>query len=288
MWRVLRFGLGRNVYEFADTVATFSDSFGDVVPHTVRLPGSSGGLDGYGLDAAPSAVGKVECEFWLHAETDAEMQQKRDAVRAMAGWGKGLLRVRTEDGQERFTWARVNFINMQQRANAPVSRHQRVKVIFQVSAPRWYAEGTEAPLWGGGESWGGGAKWGGEATIQAVSGGEVTFTVTNSGNGTALPRITVYTDSGETAHGVTLQRIVDGVDVADEVAYPGTLGDGDTLEVDCRAASVKVNGADAYAGLTYQEPDWFTLAHGANTIKVITGQAGDVCRVALRWYDTWR
>ena len=288
---LVRFGLGSHMYTFPDTLQEYRDNFGDCVPHTRRLPGMDGGFDQFGDEAAPIQIGKVTQAWFLVAETRPEMDALRDAVWAMAAWGKALLWMQPTDPSEaeRFCWARVNNIQMPKREHEHTDLFQRVVTVWQVDDPHWYVQGNEAPIWGDGVSkWGDGvSKWGGSAPLQSVSGTETTLaTATNNGNAVALPRVTIYVESGQSCQNPTLQRIVN-LQVVDEISYNGTLTAGDILEINCRGGSVLLNKADAYANFSYSTPDWLRLPPGNSELKFRMANSTDACKVAVRWYDTY-
>lgn len=288
---LVRFGFGTRMYTFPGTLQGYSDNFTDVVPRTVRLPGLSGGFDQYGDDEAPAEIGKVQQQWMLVATDREDMDALRDDVRAMKSWGKAVLWMQPTDPDEpeRFCWARLNNLNLARREHDHTDLWQPVAAIWQVDSPYWLVPGsTEAALWGDGvTTWGGGRKWGGAAALQAASGLSTTLAAaTNGGNARALPRITIYVGAGQTCVNPVVERLVGGA-VADSVGYAGTLSAGSVLEINCRAASVLLNKADAYAALTYSTPDWMQLLPGANVLRLRMGTAGSACSVAVRWYDTY-
>src|SRR5690606_17531087 len=140
-----RFGSGSKIYNFPPTVQNFSDTFADLVPQTVRMPGVSGGFDNYGSEAAPSEIGVVRLNFTLtddwvkvaYSESDVAiaMHAARDAVVKMAAWGRMKLFRTIYGTTERFCWARVNNINMAQNDENNTHLWQPVQVVFQSSDP---------------------------------------------------------------------------------------------------------------------------------------------------------
>lgn len=285
---LVRFGFGDDYYTFPDTLQDYRDNFADVVPRTVRLPGMSGGFDQFGDDAAPGQIGKITQRLYLTADDREDMDALRDAVRRIKTWGTKLLWMQPTDPAEgeRFCWARMNNVHMPKREQDHTDLFQPVTITWQVADPFWYTRNNEAPFWGNFD-WGDGSKWGGSATLQDVSGMTTTLaTATNEGNAIALPRLTIYVRAGQTCTNPTIQRIV-GAAVVDEVAYTGTLSAGDILEINCRGASVRLNLADAYDDLSYEHPDWMRLLPGENTLRVLLANAGEACKVAARWYDTY-
>jgi hypothetical protein len=254
-------------YSFPDTQSSIINNFGDTVPRTTRLPGMSGGFDEYGDDAAAHEIGRVTVRFWLHADTPAAMQGKRDAVRAMARYGRATLTTLDDYGVQRSTKARVNSIQMPDDVIARAQRTQQVTVDFQVALPRWYSTASSSPV------------------TTACSGTATDFTITNNGNADALPIITI--DPGATlTSGVKVQRIVSAT-VVDEVDYDASLVASDLLVINCQSLTVQKNSTDAY-GTTFTalHPAWLRLLPGANSLRVVLVGA-ETASVAIAFDDTW-
>jgi hypothetical protein len=284
MKRILQFG----AYVFEDTGTAYSDNFANLVLRSDRLPGLAGGFDELGSDPAPAEIGRVNYTFWLRTNSRDEMKAARDAVKAMAGYGATTLFMQPEDpaAAPRFTTARVNNISMPERADDRHDLYQRASVIWQVADPHWYEIGTEAWNWGAG-IWGA-VPWGGGAAPQACSGVATDFTITTQGNAVTLPRITITCAAGQVAANPKVQRLAGG-EVIDEIATAGlVLGAGDALEINCRAASVKLNGADAYSYVSsFKHPDWLRLLPGENVVRVALANNSDRASVKISYYEAY-
>lgn len=286
-----RFTYGGRTYTFdPDAQVALRDNFRDVVPRTTRLPGLDGGFDQYGTLPAPAEIGLVDVTFWVEQGTYAAMQDALDDVRAMASWGQGrLYKQRLDpDEDELFVYARINSIEIAQNARDMPHRRQRVQIKFQVADPAWLARGTEAATWGSGVVWGGATPWGGDASPQSCTGTQTDYTETATGNAETHPRILIDIPAGQSATDVIVQRLEEGV-VRDQVRYNATLSAGDSLIINCRDKSVKLNGSDAYTtAFTTLHQAWMRLQPGDNDIRVIMDNAGDECEVTLRYYERWR
>jgi hypothetical protein len=275
-------------YTFPEFQPQFAHNFANVVPATVRLPALSGGFDELGEAPAPSEIGRVTTSFVLTADSRSEMEAKRDAVKAMVGWGVGRLYVQPSDPAlaQRWCTARVNNVGIPERPDEHTDLFQRVTVDWQVSDPRWYALGTETWKWGDGTPWGQ-SKWGGAVPQVAASGLVTFFTITTLGSALTRPRITIACATGQTALNPKIQRGI-GPTVVDEVAWTGTLNAGDSLEINCRGWTVKKNGADAYSSsFAFLHPDWMRLLPGLNALAVVLGNSGNACSVTLRYYEAF-
>lgn len=281
---------------FADTtfahVAELEDNFGDNVPQTQRLPGLDGGWTHDGDQPAPSAIGNVTVGCWLVATTRAGMDAQRDAILALVSLGVQRLVVQPTDPAEaeRFCWARLNYIRMNERKDAHTDLWQKVQLVFQVSDPHWYTLGY-------GVDWqlGSGASLGatdlalgsGAYTINA-SGTLTSATLTHLGNAVALAALSIQPASGDQCQMPRLQRVVAG-QVVDEVAYRATLNGGDELILDARRGLALLNGASAYGPtLTYQHPAFMRLMTGENSLQVRFHNPTDAALVRMWFNHTYR
>jgi hypothetical protein len=288
-------------YTFPPGVA-ISDNFGDVVTRTQRLPGASGGLDGYGNQRAPTEIGNVQISFPLfyewakttYSESNAAdaMLAARDALRGLILDGTQKLTKPVGSSGARWCWARVQNVPSRENEDDHTRLLQRVQLNFQVADPRWYEIGTETSNYWGAVKWGsmvfGGGVWGGSLpTPQAISGLLTSWTHTrSSGNAETDPRIVVVAGAGGVEN-LRIQRLVNGI-VWDEANYMGSLSSGETLEINCRAKTVKVDGVNAYADFEFATPDWFTLLPGANSLRAQMDGSGNQANVYLRYYEAYR
>lgn len=288
----LRFVSRYGTYTFpVGMTQEFSPRFGGIAAQTIRLPGTDGGFDQYGDGLAPGEVGSVRVVFGLVDDAGTDLDAQRDAVMAMAGWGKGMLVAQPaiSGGAERFCWARVNNITIYERESDLNQVIQAVTVDFQANSPRWYVNRFGVVRWGFRDAaWGGGGYWGGTAAPQACAGAlTVLSLITNSGTALALPRIQISLAAGQSAEDITIERIVGGISVEDQISIAGTLVAGDIVYIDCKGASVQKNYADAYSLLSYQYPSWMTLWPGANVLQVRMSNASDACSVRISYEDTY-
>lgn len=267
MRRVISFGS----FTFPDTVPERGEllraTFADAVPRVTRLPGMDGGFDEYGSDPAAREAATIRARFVLVADTPEDMADARDAVMAMARYGRDVLTIETSSGDERWTYARVTDITMPTTHDSVSDKLTEVMVDFQVALPFWYADSADSPQ------------------TESCSGSATSFTITNAGNATAVPVITID-PSTNLVSGVTVQRIVSAV-VVDQVDYDAALLSSDTLVIDCRSLTVKKNGSDAYStSFTADHPAWMRLLPGSNSLKVILG-GGESASVTVAWDGTW-
>ncbi|MDZ4769055.1 MAG: hypothetical protein SGJ24_08010 [Chloroflexota bacterium] len=268
MRRIVSFGS----YTFPDTVPERGEilraNFGDGVRHVARLPGLDGGVDLHGADPFPGEIGTVRCRFVLVAESASAMQTARDAVMAMARYGRAALTMQTGTNTSRWTWAKVASIALPSAHDSISERLCEVAVEWQVAYPRWFATAAASPV------------------VAACSGTMTDFTITTGGNAIAAPVITIDPGTVIGSAGVTVRRMVASA-AADEIVYGASLLASDALTIDCRALAVRKNGANAYANaFAAAHPAWLRLQPGANTIRVILG-AGETASVSVAWDETW-
>lgn len=282
---LIRFGDGSTSYDFTRSfifLQDYNDTFNDLVPRTVRIPGASGGFDEYGSEAAPQEIGQVTQRIIIKSTTREGMEALRDEVKAMQRWGKLWLYMQPSNPAlpVRKCRARINNIQISKQEQGISDLHQSIGVIFQVPYPIWFTDGTEAVAWGGGATWGGGGIWGGTSGF-AASGVSTDEIVTITGNAVVQPRIVIECDASQTCENPTIQTIVND-EVVDEVSYVGVLGNNDSLEINCRALSVMLNGSNAYtSSFDFNDPAWIRFYQGVNTVRVVFANPGDEATVRL-------
>lgn len=288
---LLRFGSGSTLYTFSpDDQVQLRDNFRNVVPRTSRLPGLSGGFDEYGVSPAPTEIGNVQVTFWLIATSEADMQEKKEAVGSMVGFGKKRLYKQPvyDAAGERYCEARVNSIEFNERAGERPDKYLQVKVNFQVDNPHWYRIGTEAPSYNDGSTYNSGVIYGGTPVTQNIVGLDNSFSVTPDGNAITQPRILISIPATKSATNIRIQRLLNG-SVVDQVRYAGTLVAGDLYEINARAYSIFLNGVDGYDDdFTFSTSGWLRLIGGvSNTIRVLMDNAGDEIDLELRYYEAF-
>lgn len=282
---LIRFGDGARSYDFTRDfvfLQDYSDNFSDLVNRVVRVPGVSGGFDEYGDDPTPQEIGQLSQRLILKSPTREGMEVLRDEIKAMQRWGKLWLYMRPSNPAlpVRKCRARINNIQISKQEQGHTDLHQRVSLTFQVPFPVWFTDGTEPLIWGGGGTWGGGGIWGGTSGFTA-SGVETDEVITISGNAVVQPRIVIECDASQTCEDPTIQTIVGG-EVVDEVSYTGTLGNNDSLEINCRALSVLLNGNNAYSStFDFNDPSWIRLYQGDNTVRVTFANSGDEATIRM-------
>lgn len=294
MNRITKFVSEGVTYTFPET-ETLSDNFANMVPRTMRLPGVDGGLDLRGNARFEKEIGNVRFSFtvrdsWAKREYslsdgDEALQKARDEIARLMYRGMGKLYQDTGQG-ERWTWAKVNNVQMPTNYVRNTDLWQPVTMNLQAALPFWFEQGTETASNWGEFTWGDGTPWGGSATPQAVSGTSTEWAETYSdGIAPTLVRVSIVAGAGGIEN-PTLQRIVDGT-VIDEVSWTGTMTSTQELQIHSRAKQVQLDGVDEYANFDYETPEWFRLLPGSNTIKLLMANAGDEGNVYLRYFEVY-
>ena len=294
---LVRFGAGAQLYTFVPSnQISLRDNFRDLVQQATRLPGLSGGVNEYGTGPSPRAIGNVQAVFWLLAdeslppdEQAKQIQALKSDVATMSSYGVKRLYKQPADATEaqRYCEASISSISYTETSAEQPHARLRVQVNWQVTNPRWYSQGTEAPVWGDGSAWGSISSWGGTAPAYSASGTSTDITITPEGNAETFPRIIIECGASQTAENIRIQRIVNGT-VVDQVRYAGTLGNNDRLVINTRANSVTKNSVSHYTSdFTYNNAGWFRLLPGTNTIKVLMENAGDAASVEFRYYEAY-
>jgi hypothetical protein len=293
MDELLRFVTREGVWEpdLGEQIS-LTDNFGNVVTHTQRLPGISGGFDEYGDGPAPSEVGNVQAFQWVEERYPDLVAAKLDEWRGISSWGAGRLykRVMGNDNDVRWTEARVSSLPLSQNAGEKPHVRQRIQMSFQAHSPFWYKQGTAGPEWGDGvATWGDGVTyWGGSEEFVELTGTVNEIYRVQNGYAPSPVRIDLRVPAGESAENVVVQRLVFG-EVMDEIAFTETLVAADRLIVDSVSSAVTLNGADAFdERFAFYDPRWFVAMPGTNTIRVGMTNVTDVIEIRLLYYEAFK
>jgi hypothetical protein len=266
---------------------TLSDNLRDVVTNTTRTIGNRGGYDEFGLGNAPTEIGSLRLAWWIFANTPAEMTSQLQDIAKMVEYGTGkLYKKRQGETTSMFCNTRVTNINIPQNVSNLPFKQFRVEATFHLPDPLWYAVGTESAKWGEG-IWGE-SSWGAGGSSYALAGTSTSFTFTNSGNATTLPRLIVTTSGVQTAADVTIQRLI-GTTVYDQVRYNATLAASATLSINARAKLVTLGGSNAFnSSFTFKTADWLPLAPGANSLRVLMDNPSDAATLSIYAFAPYR
>ncbi len=290
---LLRYGSGDFLYTFKpEDQLQLRDNFRNLIPRTSKIPGLSGSFDEQGSDIAPTEDGDVRVTFWLLADTNKEMQAKKEAVGRMKTFGKVRLYKQPEDASqfERYCEARVNAIDFNEKASDQPHKFLRMSINFQVpDNPRWLTIGTESPGYNDGSLYNSGVVYGGNPDIQNLVGVDNTFSLSPAGNDISFPRFIIRVPTGKSATNVIIQREVNSL-IVDKIRYAATLASEETLQINCRAYSVVDSvGADAYSDdFSFETAAWMRLYGGiSNNIRVLMDNPADEITLESRFYEAY-
>lgn len=259
----------------------FKTNFANLVNKTTRTPGADGGFDEYGMGRAPAEVGTVQFGTFLVDKTGAGMQALRDSLKTIAAWGKGRL-IDHVNGEDRWCYARVNSIDMNEQRHQNTEIFQEVKLTFQASDPYWYALGNES-VWGGGTLWGSALSvWGGSASPTTIT-NTGTISVSYTGSAETYARVVVKNSSGSTIYDPIIRRTIDGGTV-DELRYTGAIATGTELSINPWRHTAVISGVSVLSNLTYANDSWMRLIPGTNTINVYVD---GVANVYIRYFKRY-
>lgn len=270
----------------------YRDNFADVLARTSRVVGASGGLDEFGRGVALSEVGNIQASFFLISEDSrAGMTALRDELKEMLGWGVKKLWMQPSDptAKLRWTYARVNNLNIPERRDRHTDLWQKYTVSFQCSDPRWYSHPT-AILFDSGYTFNSGLTFGGWRGSSTTVNNGSTLSLTN--NGTTFTPLYLRVVTG--ANSVTDFRVSlrDSADV--EIGrwrFEDTLSANQILEVDSTALSVTVTDTATNGRYDAFNPakgnGFLELPAGSNTL-IFTGAFSGNVSVFAYYFDAWR
>lgn len=116
--------------------------------------------------------------------------------------------------------------------------------------------------------------------FQEVTGSAGTVSVTNAGNGDAIPTF-------EIAGPIVNPRVLNNT-TGEEQWFIVTLAAGETLIVNGHDRSVLLNGAvDRYGAYDFTTSEWWTLQPGANDVRLLSTSYSAPAGLTVRWRDSW-
>ena len=269
----------------------YRDNFADVLARTSRVVGVSGGVDEFGRGMALAEVGNVQVGFFLIAETREGMTPLRDELKKLLSLGVKKLWMQPADpiAKPRWTWARVNNINIPERRDKHTDLWQKITLSFQCSDPRWYSHPT-AWLLDSGFVLDAALTLGGYRASSASINNNSTLAVTN--NGSTVTPLYLRFDAGSNAVTDLRVSLRDSADV--EIGrwqFVATLSAGQILEVDSTSLSVTVTDTATNGRYAVFNPlkgnGFLELPSGTNTL-VFNGTFTGNVTVFADYLDAWR
>lgn len=223
----------------------------------------NGGFDVYGSDVAPvNTPFTATLRAIVSEETDAAQRAAIDGLRAKARVRGKLVRQAEDDLSIHWAWARLQ--QVQQRRVYNQRGYQILEFTWAMES-EWYADRADL--------------------TETLAGSPYTLSVENEGNRTVTnAAITISADSANlTAATITTTN-------GTHLIWAGTLLAGDDLVIDCGAKSIKNDGANAYAGLSYGSghtiDDWLRI-YGVMDITITYTGGGTAPTVTIAFNDGW-
>ena len=286
-------------YNFApDNTTYFWTNFNNNTISLISLPGVDSGFDPYVGERGATAKGSIQGRVMLTAPDGGTYQTRLKALNQMLidlnrVVDMGLIRLWVQfDGTPSayYNDCKIQNVTIPQSAKSHDDLFIEVGLFFSTENTTWINPGGafSTATYGGGFTYGSGVRYGSNAPIYAASGTSTDLSINYSGNATSPCRIVVACGASQVVTTLKIRRLVNSA-IRDEVDYPTTLANNDTLTINCVESEITKNGSSAYdTSFDYLHPDWFRLAPGMNDIQVILGDAGDACSVQIEYNEVIR
>jgi hypothetical protein len=284
--RLERFGtLSLSMIDAADELDTGQASVGLI--DTV-----AGEYDSDGANDARMRGRTLTRTFGLHGATTDDLDDARDAVRALVGQ---RARLYARMGDESVRWVNARLLGVQERRTRRNFNFQSVTCQFQLVDPTW--QGADHSTWvlDDGEILDGG--------LYLDDGGETftgssphIFTVTNGGNRVVTNPVITVTAGGANITSVTITKTGTGGSetkiVWTDAGTTGALATTKSLVIDCGKFTITDDGANAYSGKTafdsnHTIAEWLRIDPGYNEVTITWVGGSTDSTVTLEFRDGW-
>ncbi len=247
------------------------------LPPVRTSSGNYSGRDGGYVGAQFYGSRLISLPGRIFANTTAQYEASRMAVEAALAQATVTMLITTNAGAQYLVNAYFDSLDL------PITRAAQ-NTTFQITLiapdPTVYDNST-----GGGNSvtltrsTGGGITWPITWPI-TWSGGAGATTVTNTGNVTIYPQITL--------NNVMSSPIITNTTTGQFFSLPSfTTSTGDVLVIDMLNRSVLLNGGSVL-GFAATTSTWWPLIPGSNTISLTTGSSGDTVTGTVSWRSGYR
>ena len=249
------------------TVMPIQDiGLGRIEPGTVQLPGGRV-HDAHGDDDAPVALPyRITISAEVFGTGSTSLRTNINAIRALTGQRGDLVRKQTPTATERET-VTARMEQFEQRRDSDHIQYVPIRLTFLVLSHPWL--GTSHTV----------------STAFNTS-GTLSLVCNNGGNAAVEDAVLTVTPHGTAMTGMTIK-----VSGATDLRWVGTLGTTAALVVDCGAATVTNDGADAYDELTigadHAQTAWLRLEPGNTTITITRTGAENSSVVSVVYRDGW-
>ncbi len=290
-----QFGMGDSRFLFASYPELFQDKlsperFDDMAANSINLPGLDGAFPTNYRSRGRTTSTTIALKFQYTSDDATDITTLKKALHQMKNHGLSYLFKRMEDDTLVFTLAQCTRVHVDSDNDNLAYIWPQGELNFFCPKARWY--GRE-----GMESLDDGLALDEDLTLIPPQVDRVTVTdeevieVTNNGDAPAGVFIWFEAPAGETVTNPTITRMsVDGVSPADQIAYNGTLEDGDVVILDARNHEAQLNyavfAADGYGNVEALRATWLELPPGDSEL-IISGTFSDGMILTLEWWETY-
>ncbi len=276
--RLERFGsLALSMIEAEDDLRTGS-------ARLASLGTIAGEYDSHGAGDAPVDGVVLAREFELHGATTDDLDDARDALRAVIGT---RARLYARMGDDAVRWVNARLLDVQERRTRRNFNFQRVVCRFHVPSPIW--QGHDHTFWtlDSGELLDDALYLDDAGYTVTLSGSSTDVVVTNGGNRVVTNPVITITAGGANITAVTITKTGET-----KIAWTGTLVSTKSLVIDCGKFTILNDGANAYSGKAafdsnHTIAEWLRIDPGSNTVTVaFTGGSTD-STATIEFRDGW-
>jgi hypothetical protein len=205
-------------------------------------------------------------DFMATATAQGYLRRQVDAIRAKQGVRGTLYRRRWDDGVVQ--WKSARLLAVRERGSAAQrARYATIDLEFETPMAAWRAATSSA-------------------SHALISGHAVGLNVTADGNAPISDAIITVTATGAIS-ALAVKGLSGGAGI--DLRYTGSIDAGQTLQIDCGAQSVSLNGAPAYSGFSlgsgHTAPGWLPMVEGITPLVVESN--GGSGAVTITWYEQW-
>ncbi len=248
----------------------------------------AGEYDSYGAGDAQMDGVVLTRAFELHGATTDDLDDARDALRAMV-----LKRARlyARMGDDSVRWVNARLLDVREQRTRRNFNFQRVVCRFHLPSPTWTGADHTAWVLDSGEILDGGLYLDDGGFTDTGASPHV-LTVTNGGNRVVTNPVITITAGGADITAITITKTGETKIVWTNAGTTGALATTKSLIIDCGKFTITDDGANAYSGKTafdsnHTIAEWLRLDPGDNEITVtFTGGSTDSV-TTIEFQDGW-
>jgi hypothetical protein len=292
---LLQFGMGSDRFVFATYPKLYQlklnpASFDDMEFSSMSLPGMDGVFPTNPFSRGRTTSTTISLKFKYAGDESTDWVALKKAIRKPQSHGLTYLFKQMEDGTVAFTLATCTRAYLNPDADSQVHIFRDGQLDFFCPKARWYSKTGLEFLDSGLALDSDLTLLGPQIDRVTVNSGDV-IEVTNNGDAPAGILIWAEAPTGESVTDFSLSRMsVDGVSLADSIAYNDTFSDGDAIILDSRNHQAQLNysviAASGYGNVEALRATWLELPPGDSEL-IVGGTFTNGAIVSLEWYDTW-